>query len=198
MNHYIYLTAVTFLQLIINFVKCSKIAPAFYGLERPALEYELPPLLYTFDELEPYIDEGTAKMHYFEYHGKHASRMSIIDILRNLSHIPLTYRNDLKNFGSGLLNHNLYWATISPNPHGEPRVPVGHIADKITAKFGSFLEFKATFTDMATSHFGSGGDLKSVKKLKSGDFPIKVEAHKTLNYCEGVLSEPDLLTCIPQ
>ncbi|GFS94313.1 superoxide dismutase [Nephila pilipes] len=162
--------------LTVYSVKCGEIAPAFYGLERPALEYELPPLLYTFDELEPYIDEGTAKMHYFEYHGtyiqevnvilkrwrrnnvkgKHASRMSLIDILRNLSHIPLTYRNDLKNYGSGLLNHNLYWATISPNPQGEPRMPVGQIADKINTKFGSFLEFKATFTDMASNHFGSG------------------------------------------
>ncbi|GBL95442.1 Superoxide dismutase [Mn] [Araneus ventricosus] len=164
------------LQFIVNVGKGSEIAPAFYGLERPALEYELPPLFYTFDELEPYIDEGTAKMHYFEYHGtyiqevnsilkrwrrnnvkgKHASRMSIIDILRNLSHIPLTYRTDLKNYGSGLLNHNLYWATISPNPQGEHRLPVGQLADKINTKFGSFLEFKATFTDVASNHFGSG------------------------------------------
>ncbi|CAL1272734.1 unnamed protein product, partial [Larinioides sclopetarius] len=164
------------LQFIVNVGKCSEIAPAFYGLERPALEYELPPLFYTFDELEPYIDEGTAKMHYFEYHGtyiqevnsilkrwrrnnvkgKHASRMSIIDILRNLSHIPLTYRTDLKNYGSGLLNHNLYWATISPNPQGEHRLPVEQLADKINTKFGSFLEFKATFTDVASNHFGSG------------------------------------------
>ncbi|XP_055930883.1 superoxide dismutase [Mn]-like [Argiope bruennichi] len=164
------------LQLFVTFGKGSEIAPAFYGLERPALEYELPPLLYTFDELEPYMDEGTAKMHYFEYHGfyiqevnsilkrwrrnnvkgKHASRMSIIDILRNLSHIPFSYRTDLKNYGSGLLNHNLYWATISPNPQGEHRLPVGHLADKINTKFGSFLEFKATFTDVASNHFGSG------------------------------------------
>lgn len=153
----------------------SKIAPAFYGLERPALEYELPPLLYSFDELEPYIDEASAKMHYFEYHakyvkdvnvllkrwrrntkGKHASRMSIIDIIRNLSHIPLLYRNDLKNYGSGYINHNLYWSTISPNLQGEHRLPSGKIEKDIMNKFGSFSEFKSTFTDMANNYFGSG------------------------------------------
>lgn len=57
---------------------CSEIAPAFYGLERPALEYELPPLLYSFDELEPYIDEASAKMHYFEYHAKYVNEVNTI------------------------------------------------------------------------------------------------------------------------
>nr|XP_042908832.1 superoxide dismutase [Mn] 2 [Parasteatoda tepidariorum] len=165
-----------FVILVHNFVKCSEIAPAFYGLERPVLEYELPPLLYTFDELEPYIDETTVKMHYFEYHGayiqevnsilrrwrrnnvkgKHASRLSIIEILRNMSHVPLQFRADLKTYASGLLNHNLYWATISPNPHGENRVPTGNIAHEIDTKFGSFLGFKGIFTDIAINHFGSG------------------------------------------
>lgn len=60
------------------FAKCSKIAPAFYGLERPALEYELPPLLYTFDELEPYIDEGMAKIHYYEYHRAYIQEVNTI------------------------------------------------------------------------------------------------------------------------
>ncbi|XP_054720771.1 superoxide dismutase [Mn]-like [Uloborus diversus] len=166
----------TILIELTNFACCSKIAPAFYGLERPALEYELPPLLYSFDELEPYFDEATVRMHYLEFHskyvnevnrllkrwrrhtlkGKQMSRMSIIDIIRNLSHIPPQYRNELKNYGSGLVNHNLYWATISPNPQGEHRIPVGHIATAIDAKFGSYLEFKSTFTDMATNYFGSG------------------------------------------
>ncbi|KFM67687.1 Superoxide dismutase [Mn] 1, partial [Stegodyphus mimosarum] len=115
--------------IILAATKSSEIAPAFYGLERPALEYELPPLWYTFDELEPYIDEATAKTHYFEFHakyidevnnalkrwrrntikGKHASRLSIIDILRNVSHVPPKYRKDFKNYGSGFVNHNLYW-----------------------------------------------------------------------------------------
>lgn len=56
----------------------SKIAPAFYGLERPALEYELPPLLYSFDELEPYLDEASAKMHYFEYHAQYVNNVNAL------------------------------------------------------------------------------------------------------------------------
>lgn len=54
------------------------------------------------------------------------------------------------------INHNLYWATISPNVQGEHRLPSGTILKDITKKYGSFSEFKSTFTDMATNYFGSG------------------------------------------
>lgn len=54
------------------------------------------------------------------------------------------------------INHNLYWSTISPNVQGEHRLPLGTIQKDITKKFGSFSEFKSTFTDMATNYFGSG------------------------------------------
>lgn len=68
------------LQIVVYFSisQSSKIAPAFYGLERPALEYELPPLLYSFDELEPYMDEASAKMHYFEYHAQYVSNVNAL------------------------------------------------------------------------------------------------------------------------
>lgn len=54
------------------------------------------------------------------------------------------------------INHNLYWSTISPNVQGEHRLPSGTIQKDITKKYGSFSEFKSTFTDMATNYFGSG------------------------------------------
>lgn len=35
-------------------------------------------------------------------------------------------------------------------------MPSGTIQKDITKKYGSFSEFKSTFTDMATNYFGSG------------------------------------------
>uniref|UniRef100_A0A0K8RID0 superoxide dismutase n=1 Tax=Ixodes ricinus TaxID=34613 RepID=A0A0K8RID0_IXORI len=90
------------------------IAPPYHGLDRPSLEYELPPLPYVFDALEPYIDEETLRIHYFGHHAKytremnrafkewrkylkdkHASRLSLIDILRNFTRVPAKYRSTL-------------------------------------------------------------------------------------------------------
>lgn len=59
------------------------------------------------------------------------------------------------------INHNLYWSTISPNLQGEHRLPSGKIEKDIMKKFGSFSEFKSTFTDMANNYFGSGIDFIS-------------------------------------
>ncbi|XP_023215251.1 uncharacterized protein LOC111618057 [Centruroides sculpturatus] len=154
---------------------CNAIAPPYYGLDRPALEYELPPLPYLFHELEPFLDEETVRIHYLGHHskytenmnmvlkewrrnaqGKQTSRISIIDILRNLSRVPSRYQITLKNNGGGYVNHAFYWAVMSPNSQNEDRMPQGQLAEDIKAKFRSFLEFRDTFTDMAEKLFGSG------------------------------------------
>lgn len=151
------------------------IAPPYYGLDRPALEYELPPLQYALDALEPYIDEETMHMHYFGHHAmyteemnwalkewrkylkeKHASRISIIDILRNLSRVPEKHRNTLRKNGGGYVNHVLYWSVMSPNPTNEMRLPQGLLAEEIDRQFTSFQTFKDKFTEAAVSTLGSG------------------------------------------
>lgn len=55
---------------------CYGIAPPYYGLDRPSLEYELPPLPYAFDGLEPYIDQETVRIHYFGHHAKYTGEMN--------------------------------------------------------------------------------------------------------------------------
>uniref|UniRef100_T1JF74 Superoxide dismutase n=1 Tax=Strigamia maritima TaxID=126957 RepID=T1JF74_STRMM len=151
----------------------NAIAPPYYGLDRPVLEYELPPLEYLFEDLEPHIDAATIRVHYFGHHAaytnklnkaltewrkinKQASRISLIDILCNLNRIPNEWQKSIKNNGGGYINHNLYWAVMSPNLSNMDRLPTGLIGNEIHEKWSSFVDFRETFTNEALNLFGSG------------------------------------------
>jgi len=154
-------------------LKVLALAPPYYGNDRPTLEYELPPLEYKFEDLEPYIDRETVKVHYLGHHHKYAelmnnalrswrikdklaTRISLVDILRNLTQVPEEFRKSLHNYGGGYFNHNLYWAVMSPNKDGEPRLASGQVALDIQAKWNSFHDFRKAFTAAGNSVFGSG------------------------------------------
>lgn len=149
------------------------LAPTYYGADRPALEYELPPLEYGFYDLEPFIDGETVRIHYQGHHAKYteklnialkqwrkqnkqASRISLVDLLRNLTRIPPKWRDAIRNNGGGYVNHNLYWAIMSPNPDNEDRKPSGFLMDEIRRKWTTFLDFKDMFANEAVDLFGSG------------------------------------------
>jgi len=149
------------------------LAPPYYGIDRPALDYELPPLDFEMDDLEPFIDAATVRVHYNGHHAKYtenlnrivkewrksnkqASRISLVDILRNLSRIPAKWRDSLKNNAGGYVNHNLYWATLTPNPRNQDRKPTGNLAQEIHKKWSSFMDFKDVFSNEAANLFGSG------------------------------------------
>ncbi|GAB6029385.1 hypothetical protein CHUAL_005151 [Chamberlinius hualienensis] len=149
------------------------LAPPYYGTDRPKLDYELPPLEYGFSELEPYIDEETVRVHYLGHHSKYTEKMnsalkewqsadkktarrSIVAILGNLSAVPEKWRMSLKNNGGGFINHNFYWATLTPNTAGLLRYPDGKLAEEINQIWSSFTGFHKAFTDEALNLFGSG------------------------------------------
>ena len=130
------------------------------------MPYQHPQLLYSYDALEPYIDTKTMETHHGKHHKTYVDRfnaaiagkadlekMSGEAILSNLDKVPEDIRMAVRNNGGGAVNHSLFWEVISPKAGGEPKGPV---ADAIKAAFGSFAEFKAKFSDAATTQFGSG------------------------------------------
>ena len=127
--------------------------------------FELPPLPYAEDALEPYIDARTMGIHHGKHHagytrklnaaveGTDLAGMSIEDILVNLDAVPANIRTAVRNNGGGYANHSLFWSIMSPDGGGEP---TGALADAINRAFGSFAEFQSAFSAAAAGQFGSG------------------------------------------
>jgi Fe-Mn family superoxide dismutase len=130
------------------------------------MAFELPPLPYPEDALEPHIDARTMSIHHDKHHAAYTTNlnkaleghdeladMEIEELLANLDSVPESVRTAVRNNGGGYANHNLFWNIMSPDGGGEPG---GELADAINEAFGSFTAFKDAFGKAATTRFGSG------------------------------------------
>ena len=125
------------------------------------MAFELPQLPYAYDALEPYIDARTMEIHHTKHHNAYITNVNaaiagtdmegktIENILINLDMKNMPVRNN----GGGFYNHNLYWTVMTPNGGG---LPTGDLLAAIEASFGTFEEFKASFSKAGATQFGSG------------------------------------------
>jgi Fe-Mn family superoxide dismutase len=130
------------------------------------MPFDLPPLPYAYDALEPHIDKETMNIHYNKHHGGYVNKLnaaleshpdwankSIDDLLTNLQSVPEAVQTAVRNNGGGHANHTLFWKVMAPNTGGEP---TGDIAGAINETFGNFTNFQDQFTSAAVGRFGSG------------------------------------------
>lgn len=130
------------------------------------MAFQLPPLPYAFDALEPHIDARTMEIHHDKHHAAYTTNLnkaleghadlaakSIEDLLGNLNAVPEGIRTAVRNNGGGFANHNLFWTIMSPNGGGAPS---GELGSAIDAAFGGFDAFKEKFNNAAATRFGSG------------------------------------------
>jgi Fe-Mn family superoxide dismutase len=130
------------------------------------MAFELPPLPYAEDALEPHIDARTMGIHHDKHHAAYTNNLnaaleghadlagqSIEDLLGDLNAVPESIRTAVRNNGGGYANHNLFWEIMGPNGGGEP---TGDLASAINSAFGGFSAFKEQFAKAASTRFGSG------------------------------------------
>ncbi|HYX50909.1 MAG TPA: superoxide dismutase [Ktedonobacteraceae bacterium] len=130
------------------------------------MAFQLPPLPYDYNALEPYIDTQTMQLHHDKHHQAYVTNlnnalqsqeqlasMSVDDLMRNISQVPDNIRTAVQNNGGGHSNHSMFWTIMKPNGGGEP---TGELASAIQQTFGSFDAFKTAFNDAGTKRFGSG------------------------------------------
>ncbi len=131
-----------------------------------AYPFQLPPLGYPFDALEPYIDARTMEIHHDKHHGAYTNNLnaaleqapdwqgkSAQEILRSLERLPESIRTAVRNNGGGYVNHDAFWQWMKP---GGSKEPVGHTRAALNKSFGSFDAFKDQFAKAAATRFGSG------------------------------------------
>jgi Fe-Mn family superoxide dismutase len=130
------------------------------------MTFELKPLPYPTDALEPHIDARTMEIHHGKHHATYVtnlnnalkdqaelSKRSLEDILGHLDTVPESIRTAVRNNGGGHWNHDFFWNLLMP---GGSDVPTGELAKALDAAFGNFDEFKAKFKTAGLGRFGSG------------------------------------------
>lgn len=125
------------------------------------MAFELAPLPYAYNALEPHFDAMTMEIHHSRHHAAYTNNLnaaventdmaglSIEELMQTISKRPMAVRNN----GGGYYNHNLFWQILSPTGGG---VPDGKLGEAITKAFGSFDAFKTAFSQAAATRFGSG------------------------------------------
>ena len=130
-------------------------------------KYELKPLPYDYDALEPFINAQTMQVHHDRllkaYVDKlnatletrqRLQKLTLDFMLRNTGIIPADARTNVINFGGGVSNHNFFFASLRPGI--AENVPMGTLGKAINKQFGSFEKFRVIFKQKAMSVFGSG------------------------------------------
>ncbi|HLD18629.1 MAG TPA: superoxide dismutase [Candidatus Nanoarchaeia archaeon] len=129
-------------------------------------EYELKPLPYSADALEPYIDAQTMTIHHDKHHKAYLDKLLTglekhpdlkkkhpEELVKDLNSVPEDIRTVVRNHGGGFINHNFFWTVMAPKAGGEPS---GKVGDAIASAFGSFDKFKEELTSAGLNRFGSG------------------------------------------
>ena len=125
------------------------------------MAFELAPLPYANNALEPHFDALTMEIHHDRHHNAYVTNLNAAvtgtalegKTLEELFSSISTLAPAVRNNGGGHYNHDLFWNILSPEGGG---VPVGTLAKAIDAKFGSFDAFKEEFKKAGLTRFGSG------------------------------------------
>ncbi|HEY2342980.1 MAG TPA: superoxide dismutase, partial [Chthoniobacteraceae bacterium] len=130
------------------------------------MAYELPPLPYPNNALEPHIDARTMEIHHDKHHAAYVTNLnkalesapdlgnkSAEALIADLSAVPEAIRGPVRNNGGGHVNHSFFWKLLTAQSSGKPS---GNLADAIDQAFGSFDQFKEKFAAAAAGRFGSG------------------------------------------
>src|ERR1700758_930081 len=109
------------------------------------MAYELPPLPYPSNALEPHIDEKTMQIHHDKHHQAYVDKAnaalagtewesaSVEDVLKSLGSLPADKQGPVRNNAGGHYNHTLFWESMAPGAGGAPD---GALASAIDAAFG--------------------------------------------------------------
>lgn len=134
--------------------------------ERMINMYDIPKLPYSYDALEPSIDEKTVRIHYEKHHRGYLNNLNellkkinfkknytLVELVEHIDELPIEDRGEILFNAGGVLNHNLYWKNMSPHKNNHP---VGKLENAINKEYGSFEIFKNEFIKQASLMRGSG------------------------------------------
>ena len=156
------------------------------------MKFELPPLPYKPEALEPVISAKTIEFHHGKHHQAYVNNLNNLILgtrfeNATLEEIIKEAEGGIFNNGAQVWNHTFYWEGLG----GKGAEPTGKLMEKINTHFGSFANFKEVFSEAAAKQFGSGwawlvedkeGALKVVATSNAGN-PLR-DGLKPLFTCD--------------
>ena len=154
------------------------------------MAFELPPLPYEMDALEPHISKETLEYHYGKHHQTYVTNLN--KLVEGTEHADASLEDVIKvaepgplfNNAAQVWNHTFYWSCMAPGGGGKPE---GDVGEAINSAFGGYDEFRKQFADAATTQFGSGwawladdGSGLKIMKTANADLPLKHDAKAIL------------------
>ncbi|MBI3202273.1 MAG: superoxide dismutase [Myxococcales bacterium] len=122
------------------------------------MEFEVAPLPYSKDALEPVMKQETLEFHYEKHHkgymtnlkglleGKPEANKSLVEVIRSSS-------GGVFNNAAQVYNHTFFWDGIKPGGGGAPS---GEVLDLLNRDFGGVDKFREAFVKGGIGRFGSG------------------------------------------
>ena len=146
------------------------------------MAYELPPLTYAYNALEPWIDELTMTIHHDKHHAAYVANLNkalestpewqnkpLEELLSNLDKLPESIRTAVRNNGGGVYNHNMFWEIMGPALQGseeELTEKISKLAQNafnmagawvaVVSAFGSLKSMIEQVNNAGMTRFGSG------------------------------------------
>jgi len=130
------------------------------------MPFELMPLPYAKNALEPYMSARTLEFHHDKHHKKYVETLNKLTAGTPFDKAGLedviedTFEDEKQtkifNNAAQVWNHNFFWNCMTPPEGKHGGKPKGDIAARINKVFGDLDSFKAKFKEAATGQFGSG------------------------------------------
>jgi Fe-Mn family superoxide dismutase len=122
------------------------------------MDFEVAPLPYAKDALEPVMSRETFEFHYEKHHkaymaklkslieGKPEADKTLVEVIRASS-------GGIFNNAAQVYNHSFFWQSLRPGGGGAPS---GEVGDLLTRDFGGWEKFRQAFINAGMGRFGSG------------------------------------------
>lgn len=138
--------------------------------------YEPYIIKYDYNTLEPNISRVTLETHYNSHYLKYLKNLndvliknnfkfqySVENLFKNIDIFPIKDRDEILFNAGGVVNHELYFDSMTPNGNGTIPEPLN---SALIEKFGSITDFVNQFISLASLLPGSGYTFLVVKPSK--------------------------------
>ena len=122
------------------------------------MAFELPPLPFAKNALEPVMKSETFDYHYDKHHKAYVTKLNQLlegkpEANKSLVEVIKSSTGGVFNNAAQVWNHTFFWDSLKPNGGGAP--PAGDVADLING-LGGWDKFRADFIAAGMGRFGSG------------------------------------------